>query len=117
VVVLSVTSDLKITQLDVKTAYLNSNIDTEIYISKPELLEEMLRRMIYQESGTELASKAEKMLSQLVGVNRVCRFKRALYGLKQTERQWYERLKETLWLLGLVPTKSDPCIFVDNNNG
>lgn len=97
-----------------KTAYLNSNIGTEIYISKPELFEEMLRKIIYQESGTELAPKAE-MLSQLVDVNRVCRLNKALYGLKQAGRQWYERLKEALRLLDLVPTKSDPCVFVDKN--
>ena len=36
---------LNVSQLDVTTAYLNGKIDTEIYMEKPEFLEEMLKRI------------------------------------------------------------------------
>lgn len=39
-----------------------------------------------------------------------------IYGLKQVGRQWYNRLNEVLQSIGLSPTKSDPCVFVDNTD-
>jgi len=107
---------LTISQLDVITAYLNSDIDAEIYIAKPPLLDEMLRRIIKEERDTDLALKAEKMLSENRGKDRVCRLNRAIYGLKQAGCQWYKQINKTLKSIGLTPTKSDPCVFIDNTD-
>lgn len=114
-VALSVKYGLSITQLDVTTAYLNSEIDTVIYMSKPPLLDEMLQRMIREEPDTNIAAKAKKMLSDVRGEDRVCRLHRAIYGLKQAGRQWHNRLKEVLRSIGLEHTESDPCVFIDGS--
>ncbi|KMQ88628.1 retrovirus-related pol polyprotein from transposon tnt 1-94 [Lasius niger] len=111
---LSVKFGLTISQLDVTTAYLNSEIDAEIYMTKPSLLDEMLQRMIVEEPDTSIAAKAKKMLSDVKGEDQVCRLNRAIYGLKQAGRQWYNQLNEVLRSIGLYHTKSDPCVFVDN---
>ena len=58
-------SDLELHQMDVKTVFLNGNIDETIY-------------MVQQENFESNDSK------QLV-----CRLKRSIYGLKQASRQWY----------------------------
>ena len=56
------TYDLEIHQMDVKTAFLNGDIDTDIYIEQPQG---------YQQNS-----------------NQVCKLKKGLYGLKQAPRLW-----------------------------
>jgi len=38
----------------------------------------------------------------------VCKLNKALYGLKETPRQWFDKLKSTLSCLGFQSTKFDP---------
>uniref|UniRef100_A0A2N9IFF3 Integrase catalytic domain-containing protein n=1 Tax=Fagus sylvatica TaxID=28930 RepID=A0A2N9IFF3_FAGSY len=64
--------DLELEQLDVKTAFLHGNLEEEIFMEQPEG---------FKQPGTE---------------NLVCRLKKSLYGLKQSPRQWYKRLKSLL---------------------
>jgi hypothetical protein len=56
------TLDLEIHQMDVKTAFLNGEIDTDIYIEQPQ--------------GYETKP------------NHVCKLQKGLYGLKQSPRLW-----------------------------
>ena len=63
--------DLELHQLDVKTAFLNGELEEEIYIQQPQG---------YEQGGP--------------GV--VCLLKRTPYGLRQAPRAWYQRLKEEL---------------------
>ena len=42
----------------------------------------------------------------------VCKLKKAIYGLKQTPRAWYERLTKTLLTFGFVQSKCDPSLLV-----
>ena len=57
--------DLELHQMDVKTAFLNGNIDEIIYMVQLEKFE----------------SDDSKQL--------VCKLKKSIYGLKQTSQQWY----------------------------
>ena len=63
-------------QMDVKTAFSNSNINQEVFIEQPE--------------GFVLHSRD----------SHVCRLRKALYGLKQAPRVWYERIDGFLEVLG-----------------
>ena len=65
--------DMEIWQLDIKTAFLNGELEEEIYIHQPPGFEEG---------------------------ERVCRLLKALYGLRQAPRQWAAKLKEELEGLG-----------------
>ena len=58
--------DLEIEQFDVFTAFLNANIDEDIYMHSPPSL---------------------KTESQ-AGVKLVCKINRILYGIKQAPRSW-----------------------------
>jgi len=58
--------------MDVKLAFLNGNLEEEVYIEQPE--------------GFQLTNKEDN----------VCKLKKALYGLKQAPRAWYARLDSYL---------------------
>ena len=63
---------IKVYQMDVKSAFLNGDLEEEVYIE--------------QQEGFILGNDA----------NLVCRLKKALYGLKQATRAWYYRLDKYL---------------------
>jgi hypothetical protein len=82
-VALAAKYNLKISQLDVTSAYLNGKIDTEVFMEKPALLQKMLQRIINEEEDDHtLVKKARVMLRDLQGENKICRLRKALYGLR-----------------------------------
>ena len=106
---------MNVLQPDVTTAYLKSKVDTEINMEKPELLEEMLERIAREEKDTKLLKQAKTMLRNLQGGAKVCKLRRAIYGLRQAGRQWYAELDKTLRNIRLAPTNADPCVYVDRD--
>ena len=79
------TFDLYLEQLDMKTAFLNGELEEEIYMFQPEGFEEK--------------------------ENLVCRLNKYLYGLKQTPRCWYKRFDSFIMGLGYNRHSSDPCAY------
>jgi len=65
---LAATHKLVIHQMDVKTAFLNGELEEEIYMTQPE--------------GCVVPGQE----------NRVCKILKPLYGLKQAPKQWHEKL-------------------------
>ena len=49
-IALSVKFNLRINQLDIETAYLNADMDTLVYMEKPDLLEKMLQRIVREDN-------------------------------------------------------------------
>ncbi|KRX41523.1 Retrovirus-related Pol polyprotein from transposon TNT 1-94 [Trichinella murrelli] len=84
-------------QLDFVSAYLNGEIEEEIYMEIPEKRDEVL--------------KCSKVKQNLDG--KVCRIRKSLYGLKQSGRQWYKKLDEKLSQYGLKATSGDPCVYFE----
>ncbi|RVW25195.1 Retrovirus-related Pol polyprotein from transposon TNT 1-94 [Vitis vinifera] len=80
--------DLELHQMDVKTAFLNGNIDKTIYMLQPENFE----------------SNDSKQL--------VCRLKRSIYGLKQASRQWYRKFDKVITSFGFKENTVDQCIYL-----
>jgi hypothetical protein len=81
--------DLEIEQIDVKTAFLYSKIDANIYIKQ-------LKGFCSKERPDQ-----------------VYKLKKALYGLKQASRVWYNTLTDYLKTLGFTSLTADNCIFYD----
>jgi histone deacetylase 1/2 len=71
-------------QLDVATAFLNAPVEEEVYITLP--------------AGTG-------------GEGVVYRLRKALYGLRQAPRAWYEALRVEMEKLGFESSKADPGLF------
>lgn len=83
---ISVKLGLDITQLDVKTAYLNSNLKEDIYMCAPE-----------------------GFVSEMSG--KVLKLKKAVYGLKQSALAWYERIRDVLCKNNYKNCTQEPCLF------
>ncbi|KAL0413716.1 UNVERIFIED_CONTAM: Retrovirus-related Pol polyprotein from transposon RE2 [Sesamum radiatum] len=74
--------------MDVKSAFLNSYIDEEIYVEQPQ--------------GFVAKGYEEKVL----------RLKKALYGLKQAPRAWYSRIDNYFMDRGFQRSLSEPTLYV-----
>ncbi|KAE8186284.1 hypothetical protein CF335_g7486, partial [Tilletia laevis] len=84
-VTLAIQLGLRLHGMDVKTAYLNGELDVDIYMKQPPGYDD--------------------------GTGRVCRLLRTLYGLKQSGRYWYHKLRDRLVTAGFQQLKSEPCLF------
>uniref|UniRef100_A0A2N9FS65 Integrase catalytic domain-containing protein n=1 Tax=Fagus sylvatica TaxID=28930 RepID=A0A2N9FS65_FAGSY len=80
--------DLELFQMDVKTAFLNGELDEEIYMAQP--------------AGFEAKGHERK----------VCRLKRSIYGLKQSSRQWYLRFHDSITSFGFEMIEEDHCVYL-----
>ena len=76
-----------VSQVDVKTAFLNGELDEEIFVEVPE-------GVSAQKPGA------------------VWKLRMALYGLKQAPRQWHKRLSEKLLSMGFRVSDADPSLFI-----
>ena len=80
--------DLELFQMDVKTAFLNGELDEEIYMDQP--------------IGFEVKEQRRK----------VCHLKRSIYDLKQASRQWYFKFHKAIILIGFKMMEEDHCVYV-----
>lgn len=78
--------DFEIHQIDIKTAYLEGDLDEEVYLRCPQGIE----------------------------TKKFIRLNKALYGLKQAGKAWYEKLNSTLTSLGFSRSSSDHCIYINH---
>lgn len=88
-IAVAVKKGLKIHQMDAITAFLQGDLDEELYIEQPEGFTD--------------------------GTNRVGKLNRAMYGLKQAGRQWNQKLVKALKSFDLMQSKIDPCVFYNHN--
>lgn len=91
-VALAAKMDLNFRLFDVTTAYLNSEISEDVFLTAPPGYENE------------------------VGEGNVCKLKRSIYGLPQSGRNWYLKLKSELEEIGFRETASDNCVFVHNKD-
>ena len=82
-IALAVSHDLLIHQMDVKIAFLNGELDEEIYMKQP---------VGFVMHGQE---------------NMVCRLRKSLYRLKQAPKQWHEKFDRTLTSVGFMVNEAD----------
>ena len=73
-------------QLDVKNAFLNGDLQEEVYMAPPP--------SISHDSGY------------------VCKHKKALYCLKQAPRAWFEKFSIVISSLGFVSSSHDSALFI-----
>ena len=73
--------------MDVKTAFLNGNLEEEIYILQLEGF---------------IAKNQEHM---------VCKLKRSIYGLKQASRSWNIIFDQAIKSFGFDQNLDEPCVY------
>jgi hypothetical protein len=79
--------DFKLYQMDVKSSFLNGPIKEEVYVEQPSVFED-------QEY-----------------TNHVYKLHKALYGLNEAPRAWYECLRDFLSQYGFKISKTDSTLF------
>lgn len=82
----------KVYQMDVKCAFLNGELEEEVYIEQP--------------NGFSLTNDK----------NMVVRLRKALYGLKQAPRAWYERLDKYLLKIGFLKDNANNNLYYNITN-
>ena len=80
--------DLELHQMDVKTAFLNGDLEEEVYMDQPEGF---------------VTTSNERL---------VCKLNKSIYGLKQASRQWYLKFNNTIVSYGFVENTVDRCIYM-----
>eukprot|EP00253_Pinus_taeda_P010058 PITA_10058 len=89
---LSSFQEFKVFQMDVKSAFLNGDLEEEVYIEQP--------------NGFILRNDP----------NPVCRLKKALYGLKQAPRAWYYHLDKYLHQQGFSKGSAHSNLYIKIEN-
>ena len=88
IIAIAVLRNLEIHQMDVKTAFLNGDLDEEIYMEQPKS---------FIAPGQE---------------NKVCKLVKSLYGLKQASKQWHEKFDHMMITSGFKINECDKCVYV-----
>ena len=84
--------DLELYQMNVKTSFLNGELDEEIYMDQP--------------LGFELKGHERK----------VCKLKKSIYGLKQASRQWNLKFYQAMLKDGFTMMEEDHCMYIKRSN-
>nr|KAJ0198658.1 hypothetical protein LSAT_V11C600318930 [Lactuca sativa] len=79
--------NLVIHQMDIKTAFLNGDLDEEIYMKQPEE---------FVMSGIE---------------HKVCKLKKSLYGLEKAPKQWHQKFDDVVFSNGFALNQADKCVY------
>src|SRR3954449_9399525 len=79
--------DYEIWQMDVKTAFLNGNIEEEFYMMQPEAFVDPRN------------------------AGKVCKLQRSIYGLKQASRSWNLLFDEVIKAFGFVQNIEEFCVY------
>ncbi|GKB53375.1 retrovirus-related pol polyprotein from transposon TNT 1-94 [Tanacetum coccineum] len=86
--------NLEVHQMDVKTTFLNGDLEEEIYMNQPKG---------FIAPGQE---------------SKVCRLVKSLYGLKQAPKQWHQNFYHTMLESGFKINECDKCVYVkDTSSG
>jgi transposase InsO family protein len=79
--------DLEIHQMDVRTAFLNGDLEQDIYMKQPE----------------GFVAPGKETL--------VCKLRKSLYGLRQASRAWYDKIHHALVDMGCTVLSADTCVY------
>ena len=79
--------------MDVKIAFLNGELEEEIYMDQPD----------------GFVTSGQK--------GKVCKLLKSLYGLKQAQKQWHEKFDKTLTYAGFAVNEADKFVYYQFGGG
>ena len=78
--------DLELNQMDVKTTFLNGDLEEEVYMKQPEGFDDNSQK--------------------------ACKLRKSIYGLKQVSPQWYIKFHKVITSYGFIENLVDQCIYL-----
>jgi hypothetical protein len=102
----SVEKDLEVHHMDVETAFLNGNLEEEIFMEIPDGLK-LVDNQLVLKSDDDYKKEVKNEKEE-----KVLKLKKSLYGLKQSPRCWNTRLTAFLKDKNFTQSKTDPCLFM-----
>ncbi|KAL0541540.1 hypothetical protein IC582_021592 [Cucumis melo] len=90
-IAISALHGFEIHHMNVKTTFLNGELDEKIYMQQPKG---------FVSPGQE---------------KKVCKLIRSLYGLKQAPKQWHEKFDSVMMANGFKINECDKCVYVKSN--
>ena len=100
--ILALQLGITIYQMDVETAYLNGDIDANIYMRLPPIAPEMKVPDAKRIPSTGRPNDLTPM---------VCKLHKFLYGLKQAGQNWYQKADLTLLSMGFKRNDHNPALY------
>ena len=79
--------DMELYQMDVKTTFLNGDLEEEVYMKQPEGF---------------ITNRNDHI---------VCKLKKSIYGLKQASCQWYLKFHNVIFSFRFMENVMDQCIY------
>jgi hypothetical protein len=92
--------DLNITQFDVRTTFLNGDVDAEIYMEEPFGFQTPNYHTRFNQAHQKMA----------------CLLRKALYGLKQSARVWNWKFDYFLQAYDLIVSDANCCVYVNKTD-
>lgn len=103
---------LTLYHFDVTTAYLNGELEEDVFMKIPENIEDSLEEIVRSgRKDCKIQKKAKKMLESLANEDNALLLRKSLYGLRQAGRRWHVKLCKILKEFGFSQSISDPCVF------
>lgn len=90
ILAIAASKNMLMKQFDIKTAFLNSELDETIFMKQP--------------------------IGYGDGSDKVCKLNKSLYGLKQASRAWNKKFTKFIEQFNFKVSKADPCVFVHSND-
>ena len=84
----------EVVQLDVKTAFLNEDIEENVFVEMAP--------------GYETTNRKRVQLAMKLG--------KSLYGLAQSLQNWWKTIDPSLVQIGFIPLKADTCVYIYNHH-
>jgi len=95
-----------ISSLDVSSAFLNAEIQEDVYIKLPKLVAQQM---------VELEPNYKKYMTSYGNI--YIKLRKALYGLIQSPAAWYQTMHKVLKSIGFHQSSFDKCLFINSTNG
>ena len=115
----SCVTKLRTYQLDIKTAFLNADLKVTVYVKPPSDMVTILKHKISDRKYTctnysiiKLTMNVKKLREY--GNASVLKLRKALYGLKEAPRAWYEAFDRFLKSIGFRSNSHDACFCVNH---
>lgn len=89
---LAVNLDMHVDHMDVKTAFLNGELNETVYMEQPDG---------YKVNGKE---------------DHVYKLNKAVYGLKQASKTWYDKIDNALMSLQFKKSLCEPCVYIKSDD-